>query len=79
MNGILFVSSFCVVCGAVSRSIEFLGEMFFCGYSARSQGSSVFSENLAPFLAFVVKVGIVTTEAPQSKKLRAWNGIFYEL
>ena len=33
-------------------------------------------ENLAHFVAFVVKVGVVTTEASQYEKLREWNGIF---
>ena len=40
--------------------------------------SAVF-EKLAHFLAFVVKVGVVTAEASQSKKLREWDGIFYVL
>ena len=34
---------------------------------------------LVSFLAFVVKVGVVTTEASKSEKLREWNGIFYVL
>ena len=34
-----------------------------------------FFEKLAHFLAFVVKIGVVTTKAPWFKKLREWNGI----
>ena len=51
--------------------------MFACGYS----GARVvaFFEKLAHFLAFVVKVGVVTAEASQSEKLREWDGIFYVL
>ena len=33
MNGILSVSSFCEVCSAVSRSPDFLGAVFACGFS----------------------------------------------
>ena len=34
---------------------------------------------VSTFLAFVVKVGIVTAEVSQSEKLKEWNGIFYVL
>ena len=37
---------------------------------------AAFFEKLAHFLAFVVKVGVVTAEASQSGKLREWDGIF---
>ena len=40
---------------------------------------AAFFEKLAHFLAFVVKAGVVTAEAPWFKKLREWNGIFYVL
>ena len=48
--------------------------MFACGYSGIRV--TAFFEKLAHFLAFVA---VVTTEAPQSKKLimREWNGTFY--
>ena len=75
MNGILSVSSFCEVCSAVS--FDFLGAVFACGYSGVRVAA--FFEKLAHFLAFVVKVGVVTAEASQSKKLREWDGIFYVL
>ena len=51
--------------------------MFACGDSG--VWVAPFFEKLAHFLTFVVKVGVVTTKAPQSKKLREWNGIFYVL
>ena len=41
--------------------------MFACGYSGVKVGA--FFEKLAHFLAFVVKVGVVTAEASQSEKL----------
>ena len=50
----------------VMRSL--LGAMFACGYSG-VRVAAIF-EKLAHFLAFVVKVGVVTTDASQSKKLR---------
>ena len=49
--------------------------MFACGY--RGIRVAAFFEKLAHFLAFVVKVGVVTAEASQSEKLREWDGIFY--
>ena len=62
----------------VVRSLgRFLGRGV-CLWLQRSQGSRVF-EKLAHFLAFVVKVGVVTAEASQSEKLREWDGIFYVL
>ena len=67
MNGNLLVFSFCDVCSVVSRSISW-ARCFACGYSEVIY--SPFFEKLAHFLAFVVKVGVVTTDAPQSKKLR---------
>ena len=51
--------------------------VFACGYSG-VRVAAVF-EKLAHFLAFVVKVGVVTAEASQSRKLREWDGIFYVL
>ena len=51
--------------------------MFACGDSG--VWVAPFFEKLAHFLTFVVKIGVVTTKAPQSKKLREWNGIFYVL
>ena len=48
--------------------------MFACGDSG--VWVAPFFENLAHFLTFVVKIGVVTTKKPQSKKLREWNGIF---
>ena len=42
--------------------------MFACGYSGVRVAA--FFEKLAHFLAFVVKVGVVTAEASQSEKLR---------
>ena len=51
--------------------------MFACGYSGVTVAMAF--EKLAHFLAFVVKVGVVTTEAPHSKKLRELNDIFYVL
>ena len=49
--------------------------MFVCGYSGVRVAA--FFEKLAHFLAFVVKVGIVTAEASRSEQLREWDGIFY--
>ena len=37
---------------------------------------AAFVEKLVHFLAFVDKVGVATTEAPQSNKFIEWNGIF---
>ena len=51
--------------------------MFACGHSGVRVAA--FFEKLAQFPAFVVKVGVVTTEMPQSKKLRGWNDVFYVL
>ena len=51
--------------------------MFACDYSGVEVAA--FFEKLAHFLAFVVKVGVVTAEAPQSEELREWDGIFYVL
>ena len=48
--------------------------MFACGYSRVKVAA--FFEKLAHFLAFVVKVGVVTVEASQSEELREWDGIF---
>ena len=63
VNGIMSVSSFCEVCSAV----YFLGAVFACGHSGVRV--AVFFEKLAHFLAFVVKVRVVTAEASQSEKL----------
>ena len=70
MNGILSVSSFCEVCSAVSRSISWVRCLPVV---------TAFFEKLAHFLAFVVKVCVVTAEASQSEKLREWDSIFYVL
>ena len=51
--------------------------MFACGYSGVSVAA--FFEKTGTYLAFVVKVGVVTAEASQSEKLREWDGIFYVL
>ena len=51
--------------------------VFACGYSGVRVAA--FFEKLAHFLAFVVKVGVVTAEASQSEELREWDGIFYVL
>ena len=56
---------------------DFLGEMFAHGYSGVRVAA--FFEKLAHFLAFVAVVGVFATEAPQYKKLREWNGIFFVL
>ena len=45
--------------------------MFACGYSGVR--IAAFFQELAHFLAFVVKVGVVTAEASQSEKLRKWH------
>ena len=45
--------------------------MFACGYSGVR--IAAFFQKLAHFLAFVVKVGVVTAEASQSEKLRKWH------
>ena len=51
--------------------------MFACGYSGVRVAT--FFEELAHFLAFVVKVGVFTAEASQSEKLREWNRIFLRI
>ena len=56
-------------------SVDFLGAVFTCGYSGVRHKVAAFFEKLAHFLAFVVKVGVVTAEASQSEKLREWDGI----
>ena len=48
--------------------------VFPCGYVGVRVAA--FFENLAHFLTFVVKVGVLTAEASQSEKLREWDGIF---
>ena len=73
VDGILLVSSFCGDCSAVFRSISWAR----CLPVVTAE--SGFFEKLVHFLTFVVKIGVVTTKAPQSKKLREWNGIFYVL
>ena len=61
----------------VRSLVDFLGAVFARGYSGVRVAA--FFEKLAHFLAFVVKVGVVTAEASQSEKLREWDGIFYVL
>ena len=51
--------------------------MFACGYSGVRVVA--FFEKLAHFVAFVVKVSVVTAEASQSEEMRKWDGIFYVL
>ena len=51
--------------------------MFACGYSEVMVAA--FFGKLAHFLAFVVKVGVFTTEVSQSMRLSVWNRIFYVL
>ena len=63
VNGILLVSSFCGDCSAVFRSISWAR----CLPVVTAE--SGFFEKLVHFLTFVVKIGVVTTKAPQSKKL----------
>ena len=46
---------------------RFLGAVFACGYSGVRVAA--FFEKLAHFLAFVVKVGVVTAEASQSEEV----------
>ena len=48
-------------------SIDFLGTTF--AFGDNGVRVATFLEKLAHFLAIAVKVGVVTTEAPQSKKL----------
>ena len=72
MNGILLVSSFsCDICDAVSRPISWA--------RCLSVVTVEFFEGLAHFLAFVVKVGVDTTEEPQSEELSEWVCVFYVL
>mgnify|MGYP006896104225 CR=1 FL=1 len=40
---------------------------------------ATFFEKRAHFHALAIKVAVVTTETPQSNKLRQWNCIFYVL
>ena len=51
-----------------------MGALFACGCSGVRVAA--FFEKLAQFLAFVVKVNVVTAEASKSEKLRDWDGIF---
>ena len=51
--------------------------MFACGCSGVRVAA--FFEKLAHFLAFVVKVGVVTAEASESEKLKELEGIFHLL
>ena len=76
MNGILSISSFCEVCSAVSRSIY---SAWCLPVITAESGWPRFFEKLTYFLAFVVKVGVVTAEASQSEELREWDGVFYVL
>ena len=73
---------FCRLLRSVKFVVRPLGRFLgrdMCLWLQRSQGNRVFFEKLAHFLAFVVKVGVVTTEASQSEKLKEWNGTFYGL
>ena len=63
---------------SVTIVVRFLGRFLgrdVCLWLQQSHGS----RKLVHFLAFVVKVGVATTQAPQSKKFVEWNGIFYAL
>ena len=51
--------------------------MFACGYSGVRVAA--FFEKLAHFLAFVVKVGVVTAEASQSEKIERMGGRRFSL
>ena len=53
---------------------RFLGRGLSCGCSGVRMVACF--EKLAQFLAFVVKVGVVTAEASQSEELREWDNIF---
>ena len=73
--------AFCRFLRSVKFVVRSLGRFLgrgVCLWLQRSQGSPFF-EKLAHFLAFVVKVGVVTAEASQSEKLREWDCIFYVL
>ena len=70
---------FCWFPRSVTFEVRFLGQFLgrlVCLWLQQSQGSRFFSEKLAHFLAFVVKVGVVATKALSSKKLRERNSIF---
>ena len=72
---------FCRFLRSVKFLVRSLGRFLgrgVCLWLQRSQVAAFF-EKLAHFLAFVVKVGVVTAEASQSEKLREWDGIFYVL
>ena len=72
---------FCCFLRSVTFAVRFLGRFLgrdvCCGYSGVRVAA--FVEELAHFFTFVVKVGVFTAEASQSKKLREWNDIFYVL
>ena len=67
---------FCWFLRSVTFVVRFLGRLL--GHDVGVTVAVAF-EKVAHFLAFVLKVGVVTTEAPQSKKLRELNDIFYVL
>ena len=70
---------FCRFPLTVKLVLRSLGQFFgrsVCLWLQRSQGSRVFFEKLAHLLAFVVKVGVVTAEASQSKEVRKWMAFF---
>ena len=69
---------FCGFLRSVKFVVRSLARFLGCGVCLWLQRSQFF-EKLADFLAFVVKVGVVTAEASQSEKLREWDGIFYVL
>ena len=74
---------FCPFLRSVKFVVRPLGRFLgrdVCLCLQQSQGSRVFwKKKMAHLFAFVVKIGVVTTEASQSEKLREWNGIFYKL
>ena len=79
MDGRCGSMEFCCFLRSVTFVARFLGrflERHVCVWLQRSRAA--FFEKLAHFLAFV-EVGVFTTEVPQSKKLREWNGVFYVL
>ena len=65
---------FCWFLRSVMFAVRSLGRFLgrgVCLWLQQNQVSRVFFEKLAHSLAFaVIKVGVVTTEVPQSKKLR---------
>ena len=72
---------FCWFLRSVTFVVRSLGRFLGLDVCLWLSGVAVaaFFEKLTHFLTFVVKVGVVTTKAPYSKKLREWNGIFWRV